>query len=99
MCDTVKAHFFQPIPLADLSNIHEFQNSATKPSPHLISLEEIAFALPKACPHKAPGPEGIPMCFLKFLSTPLLDYFKPLFQARFNFYYHPFISSNHPLLP
>jgi hypothetical protein len=72
-CDTLKAHFFPPIPPADLSHIAEFQYPAEKFSPPSITLEEIASALSEARPHKDPGPDGIPTYFLKLLGRLLLE--------------------------
>jgi hypothetical protein len=88
-CDALKARFFPPIPPADLSDIPEFQYPAKKSSPPSIALDEIASALSEAPPHKAPGPDGIPVYLLKLLGRPLLKYIKLLFQACFCFSYHP----------
>jgi hypothetical protein len=88
-CDTRKACFFPPIPPADLFNIPHFQYCAEKSSSLSTTLEEIAFALSKACPHNAPGPEGIPMYFLKLMGWLLLEYLQPLFQACFHLSFHP----------
>ncbi len=88
-CDALKARFFPPIPPAYLSNITDFQDPAEKSLPPSYTLEEISSALFKACLHKAPGPDGIPMYFLKLLGRPLLEYLQPLFQACFDLSYHP----------
>jgi hypothetical protein len=78
-CHALKARFFLPIPLANLSDISEFQYPAQKTLSPSITVEEIAFALSNAPPHKAPGPDGIPMYFLKLLGRPLLKYLQHLF--------------------
>ncbi len=88
-CEALKAHFFLPIPVADLSDIPEFQYPAEKMSSAFISLDEIASALSKASSYKAPGPDQLPMFFLKLLGRPLLEYLQPLFQACLQLSYHP----------
>jgi hypothetical protein len=88
-CEALKARFLPPIPDADLSDIPGFQYPAEKFSPTTLSVVEIASALSKSRPHKAPGPDGIPMFFLKLLGRPLLEYLQPLFQACFCFSHHP----------
>jgi hypothetical protein len=60
-CDALKSRFFPPIPPADLSDIPDFQYPAEKPSSPSITMDKIESALSKARPHKAPGPDGIPM--------------------------------------
>ncbi len=88
-CEALKARFFPPIPAADLSDIPDFQYPAEKFLSTTISIEEIASALCKARPHKAPGPDDIPIFFLKLLGRPLLEYLQPLFQACLHLSYHP----------
>ncbi len=88
-CEALKAQFFSPIPPADLSDIPDFQHPAEKFSFPTITLDEIASALSKAHPHKAPGPDGLPMFFLKLLGKPLLQVLQLFFQACLCFFYHP----------
>jgi hypothetical protein len=88
-CEALKAPFFSPIPAADLSDIPSFAYPPEKVSSATITVEEIASALSKAKPHKAPGHDGIPAFILKQLGRPLLEYLQALFQAWFAFSYHP----------
>ncbi len=88
-CEALKACFFPPIPAADLSDIPSFHYPAEKFSSSIDSLDKLASALSKAHLHKAPGPDGILMFFLKLLGRPLLEYLQPLFQACLQFSYHP----------
>jgi hypothetical protein len=88
-CEALRARFCPPIPPADLSDISSFSYPSDKPTPAVVTVEEIASALSKAKPHKAHGPDGIPVFILKLLGRPVLEYLQSLFQARFNFSYHP----------
>ncbi len=89
ICEVLKARFFPPNPAADLSDIPSYAYPPGKQSPAAITVEEIASALSKAKSHKAPGPDGIPIFVLKLLGQPLLKYLQALFQACFDFSYHP----------
>ncbi len=88
-CEALKARFFPPVPAADLSDIPDFYYPAEKSSSASISLEEIASALSKASPHKVPGPDGLPIFFLKLLGKPLLEYLQPLLHVCLQLSYHP----------
>jgi hypothetical protein len=70
--EALKMCLFLPIPSADLSDIPAFEHPAEKSSSSTITLDEIASALSKAHPHKAPGPDGLPIFILKLLGKPLL---------------------------
>ncbi len=59
------------------------------PSPMSISEEEISGVIRKSHPFKAASSDGSPFFILKCLRSPLITFFKPLFQAYIDFSYHP----------
>jgi hypothetical protein len=62
------------MPSSDLLDISEFQNLAKKSSSTSITIEEIAFVLFRACPHKAPSPDSILMYSLLFFGKLLFEF-------------------------
>jgi hypothetical protein len=73
-CEALKTCFIPPIPAVDLSNVPDFQYPVEELSFSTISLEEIASTLSKAHSHKALGPDGLPIYFLKLLGKVHLEF-------------------------
>ena len=85
----LKKSFFPPPPNADLGDLVGYSYPPTPECPALITEEEVAAALRKPKPDKAPGPDGITNRILKACSENLIKLLTPLFQACVNEGYHP----------
>jgi hypothetical protein len=81
--------FFPPVPEADLSDMENYTYPEEVESPPRITEDMVGAEIRRAPAHKAPGPDGIPNCFLHAMGKPLVLALQELTQACWDWQYFP----------